>query len=318
MRVLMTGATGFVGANLARRLLSDGHDLHLLVRREASFWRLDGLLDSVRCYDANLQDRDAVARAVAQIRPEWIFHLAVHGAYSYQTDRQEIYRSNLLGTANLLEACEQTDFALFVNTGSSSEYGFKAYPPAEDDLPQPNSDYAVSKVAATLLCGHTARRLARPVITLRLYSVYGDYEEPRRLIPRLLRLGMERRWPPLVSPQIARDFVYVGDVVDAYLTVTQAPDMAFDAVYNIGSGTQTRLGGIVQIVRDLCAIEAEPVWNNMEKRVWDTDVWVGNVEKAARELGWTAPTSLQAGLSATMAWMHEHLADYPLVSPQAS
>ncbi len=312
MRVLMTGATGFVGANLARRLLSEGHELHILVRAEASFWRLSGILDAVHVHYANLQDRDAVFHAVANIRPEWIFHLAVHGAYSYQMDRQEIYLSNLLGTANLLEACEQTDFALFINTGSSSEYGFTSHPPSERELPQPNSDYAVSKVAATMLCGYNGRRLSRPVITLRLYSVYGDYEEPRRLIPRLLRLGLEGCWPPLVSPQIARDFVYVGDVVKAYLAVTQAPNPAFDAIYNIGSGTQTRLGEIVPIVRDLCAIEAEPIWNNMEKRIWDTDVWVGNVEKAAHELGWTAQTSLQAGLSATIAWMREHLTDYPL------
>src|ERR1700712_89866 len=123
----MTGATGFVGANLARRLLNDGHELHILVRDEAAFWRLGGVRDALHVHRANLQDRDAVIREVAPIRPEWVFHLAVHGAYSYQTDRQEIFRSNLLGTANLLDACEQTDFAAFINTGSSSEYGFIAH-----------------------------------------------------------------------------------------------------------------------------------------------------------------------------------------------
>lgn len=315
MRVLMTGATGFVGANLARRLLRDGHEVHVLVRPEAAFWRLNDVRDALHVHTANLQDREAVIDAAANIRPEWVFHLAVHGAYSDQTDRQEIYRSNVLGTANLLEACERSGFDVFVNTGSSSEYGFVAHPPAEDELPQPNSDYAVSKVSATMMCGYAARRLSRPVVTLRLYSVYGAYEEPRRLAPRLLRLGLEGRWPPLVSPQIARDFVFIDDVADAYLAVAHSPPAAVDAIYNIGSGRQTRLGEMVQAVRELCAIEAEPVWNNMGQRIWDTDIWVGNVEKAARELGWTPRTSLRDGLSATLDWMRQHLDAYPLEQP---
>jgi nucleoside-diphosphate-sugar epimerase len=312
MRVLITGGTGFVGANLARRLLRDGHEIHLIVRSQTAFWRLNDVRSALHIHVANLQDREAVIAAVAASRPEWVFHLAVHGAYSDQINREEIYRSNVLGTANLLEACERADFAVFVNTGSSSEYGFVSHAPGEDELPRPNSDYAVSKVAATMLCGYTARRLSRPVPTLRLYSVYGPYEEPRRLVPRLLRLGMEGQWPPLVSPRIARDFIYIDDVVDAYLKVVQASSAAPDAIYNIGSGRQITLGEIVETVRALCAIEAEPVWNNMEQRIWDTDVWVGNVEKAARELNWTPQTSLRDGLSATLSWMRDHQSDYPL------
>jgi nucleoside-diphosphate-sugar epimerase len=293
-------------------MLRDGHAVHILARNESAFWRLEGILDGLRIHHADLRDRERVCKAVSDIRPEWVFHLAVYGAYSYQTDRQEILCNNVLGTANLLEACEKTDFAAFINTGSSSEYGFKSHLPAEDEPLEPNSDYAVSKASATLLCSYTGRRIGRPIITLRLYSVYGAYEEPRRLIPRLLRLGLASRLPALVSPEIARDYVYIDDVVEAYLKAATTPGLSNGAIFNIGSGAQTCLAEVVQLVRELLCISAEPVWDSMQRRIWDTETWVGNVEKAARDLGWTPRTSLQAGLAATLEWLRDHLAHYPL------
>src|SRR5207248_2167482 len=138
----------------------------------------------------DLQDAEAVNQAVEQVRPEWVLHLAVYGAYSFQNDLNQMLHSNILGTANLLQACERTGFASFINTGSSSEYGYKPYAPAETEVLEPNSYYAVTKATATHLCGYTSRRISLPVTTLRLYSVYGPYEEPRRFIPRLIMHGL--------------------------------------------------------------------------------------------------------------------------------
>src|SRR5437870_5357142 len=125
-RVLLTGATGFVGANLARRLLRDGQDVHLLVRPEYDGWRLEAIRDDVRLVVVELADADAVERAVAASRPDWIFHLAAHGAYPGQTDLRQMVQTNIVGTINLVEAGLHTGCEVFVNTGSSSEYGFKA------------------------------------------------------------------------------------------------------------------------------------------------------------------------------------------------
>jgi len=89
-RVLLTGGTGFVGANLVRRLLADGHAVHLVVRPERSLWRLAGIRDDVKLHQSSLEDRAAVERVVRRARPEWIFHLAAHGAYSWETDLDRI------------------------------------------------------------------------------------------------------------------------------------------------------------------------------------------------------------------------------------
>src|SRR2546427_542530 len=101
-RVLLTGGTGFVGANLVRRLLADGHAVHLVVRPERSLWRLAGIRDDVKLHQASLEDRAAVERVVRRARPEWVFHLAAHGAYSWETDPDRILAVNLLGTVNPL------------------------------------------------------------------------------------------------------------------------------------------------------------------------------------------------------------------------
>ncbi len=194
-KVLITGASGFVGNNLARFMVQSGHEVYLILRSEHLDWRLEDIRDHVRMAFADLRDAESVAGHVKEIKPEWVFHLAAYGAYSFQTDVESILRTNIIGTANLLQACLKTGFEAFVNTGSSSEYGFKDHAPPENELPEPNSHYAVSKVAATMFCRYTAASTGARIATLRLYSVYGPYEEPRRLMPTLILAGLENRLP---------------------------------------------------------------------------------------------------------------------------
>jgi dolichol-phosphate mannosyltransferase len=209
--------------------------------------------------------------------------------------------TNLVGTANLLEAAAAVGFEAFVNSGSSSEYGYKDHAPAEDELPEPNSIYAVAKAAATMYCRQRARRSGLPVTTLRLYSAYGPFEEAGRLVPRLITEGLRGRLPPLVNPAVARDFVHVDDVCDAYLRAAAA-SVEPGAVYNVGSGRQTTIAEIVEIVRKLLAVEAEPAWGTMADRSWDTDVWVANPARIKAELGWSPNLDLEQGLARTIAW----------------
>ena len=154
----MTGAGGFVGASLARRLLAEGHDVHVLLRGGSDTWRLKDIRGALAVHEADLRNANAVCAAVRASAPDWIFHLAAHGAYSWQTDAQGIFESNALGTLHLLDACVRRGFDAFVHAGSSSEYGLKDHSPSEEEAPEPNSDYAVAKVAATMLCRQRAVR----------------------------------------------------------------------------------------------------------------------------------------------------------------
>jgi UDP-glucose 4-epimerase len=312
-RALLTGASGFVGANLARRLLSDGHQVHLLLRPNHQPWRVEEIKDQVTVHVADLHTIQAVDRVMAAARPDWIFHLAAHGAYPDQTDVDQMIATNVQGTANLLQAAERAGVEAFVNAGSSSEYGYKDHAPSEDEWLEPNSHYAVTKAAATHLCRLAAIKENRRVVTLRLYSAYGPYEEPRRLVPTLLVQGLAGRLPPLVNPDVARDYVYVDDICDAFVLAAATPNQPSGAVYNVGSGVQTSLRQIVDATRRLLKVQAAPVWGSMPERSWDTNVWISNPARIMTELGWSPKHDLDSGLRQTVDWLKsgpERLARY--------
>ena len=151
MRALVTGAGGFVGANLVAALAAAGHEVTAWVHPGGDTWRLDELGLPIEVEAVELLDGEAIERAVERGRPQWIFHLAAHGAYSWQRDSERIMQTNLVSTVRLLAACERIGFESFVHAGSSSEYGFQDHAPVESELPEPNSDYAVMKAAATSL-----------------------------------------------------------------------------------------------------------------------------------------------------------------------
>ena len=305
-RVMITGATGFVGANLARHLLHEGHKVHLLVRHGYAPWRIEAIRDQVRLHEVDLSNLQSLTRVVGSIRPEWVFHLAAYGAYSSQTDVQQMLQTNIIGTANLVQACLETGFEALINTGSSSEYGFKDHAPAETEWLDPNSYYAVTKASATLFCRYTAQSKNVPITTLRLYSVYGPYEEPTRLMPTLVLKGLRRELPPLVNPDIARDYVYVNDVNRAYLLAAAIKGQQLGAVYNVGTGIQTTLRQVVDVARRILDIRAEPKWGTMENRSWDTNTWVSNNRHIQEVLGWRPQYDFEAGFREMVTWFRDN------------
>ncbi|MGH9319962.1 MAG: NAD-dependent epimerase/dehydratase family protein [Vicinamibacteria bacterium] len=303
MRSLVTGAAGFVGAVLVRRLLQEGHEVHAVARPGGDPWRLEGIECPVHRVD--LADGPSVSALADRIRPEWIFHLAAHGAYPSQKDFRSMVETNVLGTIHVVESCLRAGFEALVNTGSSSEYGFTREAPSEDEEPRPNSDYAATKLTATRYCRAVAERHRVRLPTLRLYSVYGPFEEPTRLIPTLATRGMEGELPPLVSPIVARDFVFVDDVADAYLAAASGPGREFGAVYNVGTGKQTTIAEAVETARRVLAIPKEPRWGSMPDRAWDSPVWIADSRKMETELGWKARVSFEEGFARFVSWMRE-------------
>ena len=305
-RVVLTGATGFVGANLTRRLLSEGHEVHLLLRAKHNDWRIRSIMNDVYIHIVDLNNAETLSSTLSSIRPDWIFHLAAYGAYSSQTNLQQMADTNLVATANLVDVCVKLGFDAFINTGSSSEYGYKDHAPCEDEWIEPNSSYAVTKAAATHYCRFIAQSKNVNLATVRLYSFFGPYEEPGRLIPTLIIEGLQGKLPPLVNPTIARDYVFVDDISEAYLTLASNPGGISTKVYNLGSGTQLSLREVVEVACQSLPIRANPLWGSMPARQWDTPIWIADHSKITSDLGWKPVFSFIDGFQQTVSWFLSH------------
>jgi UDP-glucose 4-epimerase len=304
-RVLITGATGFVGANLCRRLLQEGHEVHCLVRPGYTGWRIEEIRPEIQLHSVELSDAAALEPLIAAIRPDWIFHLATFGAYSWQSDVRQIVQTNVVATTTLVEACLKSGFEIFINTGSSSEYGFKDHAPLESESIDPNSYYAVTKASATYFCRYSAARHHAAIPTLRLYSVYGPYEEPGRLIPQVILRGLRGELPPLANPQIARDYIYTRDVEDVYLKLAALGARAGGEVYNLGTGVQTSLAEVAELSRRVFDLAVLPQWGSLPAREWDTSVWRADIHKLSAALDWTPTFDFETGFRRTLDWFRE-------------
>ena len=199
--VLVTGAAGFVGACAVRALLRRGHEVHAVLRPGSDPWRLIGLGGPLARHRVDLADVGSVAALVRAVRPRAVVHLAAHGAYQRQSNFRAMVETNILGTTYLLEAAADAGVRAFVSAGSSSEYGFKREPMREEDRLEPNSHYAVAKAAQAHLCALAGRRGEMGAATFRLFSVYGPWEEPSRLIPTLIRRARAGLPLEMVAPR---------------------------------------------------------------------------------------------------------------------
>jgi nucleoside-diphosphate-sugar epimerase len=304
MSVLITGATGFVGASLVRRCLDRGREVHVIVRAGANTWRIDDIRTRVRQHEGDLLDADRVRAIVAAVRPSAICHLATHGGFAAQQDTRAIFETNIFGTMNLLRACETTDFDCFVNTGSSSEYGIANRPMEESDRIEPRGDYAVSKATSTLFCTSEAVEKGLPVMTLRLFSPYGPWDDGRRMVPYVVSSLLRGEAPQLSSPRHVRDYVYIEDVLDAYERAMAAP--LSGTVFNIGSGMQYTIGDVVDRIGAAVPGSVAPIWGARGPQRNEPAVWAANIEKARAQLGWEPRTSLPEGIARTVAWFRDH------------
>ena len=310
-RALVTGGTGFVGANLLGRLLRDGHDVHVLVRDGRRSWRIEAIRDGLTLHVLPLADAEGLRALFRELRPAWVFHLAAFGAYPEQTERRVMLETNVTGLVNLFDAAAAAGFEAFVNAGSSSEYGLVDHAPAETERLEPNSDYAVTKAFASQFLRFHARRDRLPVTSLRLYSVYGPWEEPSRFVPTLVRCALAGELPPLVDPRTARDFVYVDDVCEAFVRAARSAGDDPGAIYNVGSGVQTTIADAVAAARRVLSIRAEPEWGAFPARAWDTATWVADARSIERALGWKATRSFEEGFRETVEWSRTHVPPAP-------
>lgn len=214
---IITGASGFVGSNLVRRLLENNHKVYVISRKNSNLWRLNDVLQKLDIHIVDMNNVKKLKLLIRKIEPQYIFHLATYGGYPFQRDSGIIVQANILNTVNLMEAAKNcTSLKRFINVGSSSEYGLKSKPMRENDSTEPNTPYGISKVCQTNFAKYFYEKYNLPSVTLRLFSVYGPYEESGRLIYDIMMAIVKNKKLKLSTPIPRRDFIYIDDVMSGF------------------------------------------------------------------------------------------------------
>lgn len=304
-RYFITGGTGFVGANIVRLLVRRGAHVAVFARSKKPNWRLSDIKDALTVYEGDILQTNFTS-VFAREKPTVVFHLTAYGAMPRESNFDDMIDVNIKGLARILSAAQGSTIRLFVNTGSSSEYGPKDKKMRESDTTSPINDYGVTKAAATLLCQKVARNSSFSLVTFRLFSPYGYFEQPNRFIPSVIRSAITGMPFSATSALFVRDFIFIEDVVRAYFNAAQRTNSKVNGhIINIGSGSQYSLGDVVSCVEKIIKKKLDVRWDAKlrQARQIEPKRWEADISKAAQLLGWKPTVSLESGLKKTITWM---------------
>ncbi len=302
-RTLVTGAAGFVGANLVRRLAKAGCSVHAVVRPGAQPWRLTDHGPGVTVHAVDLASPAALAALFAAVQPELVFHLAAERGQTEKA-RAAMLRLNVLGAETLLELVRKHSVRRLVVTGSSLEYGSAGEPLHEDSAIAPVTWHGATKAAAHLLYRQAAQTNELPVVMLRLFHVYGPWESAHRLAPSVIRAALSGTPLELTVPGIRRDWIYVDDVCDALMLAADCTTPG--AVFNIGSGVPVANEEFVAAVEVVTGRPIALTETVFPSRLTDSTTRIADCSRAAAILGWSPRHDLLHGIRATIDWYLDH------------
>ena len=300
--ILVLGASGFIGANLFKILLSKREDVFGVCRLEKG-WRLEGV-DTKNIMFTDVNDSVALKNLINTITPRTVFDFISYGAYSFEESHEIVYQTNFLSLTNIVTLLEEKGVSAYIHAGTSSEYGLNSKQPKEDSSLEPNSHYSSSKIAASYFLKYMGKTRNFPTINLRLYSVYGPLEDSSRLIPNILNHAKVKKFPPLVDSDISRDFIFIKDACEAFiLAASKIHPELYGESFNIGTGNKTTIKELALTIKKVYKIKKNPIFSNMKKRNWDLNEWYSDSKKAEKVLGWKSKTSLVDGLNLTFNWL---------------
>ncbi len=306
MKVLITGAAGYIGSNLALKLSEEGivplgidsyNDYYSpeIKRTNAGLLKTTGI-DLFECNLATGDIDSIVAQADA------IVHLAAQPGISATTPWSGYHENNIIATHRLVEAAKQSDrLKLFANVATSSVYGLHATD-NEEKPPKPASWYGATKLYAEQEVLAMQRSMGLPACSLRLFSVYGPRERPEKLFPKLIRAIANDTEFPLYgnAREHQRSFTYVGDICDAILATIRNKDRIVGEIINIGTDLCFTTGEAIETVESVMGKKAKI--NRIDARPGYQKATHANIDKARSLLDWEPKTDLRTGVEQTVEW----------------
>jgi nucleoside-diphosphate-sugar epimerase len=291
MKVLVTGASGFIGPHLYRRLHALEAEVHAVSRTFHA-----SSMDGFRWRQADLANINSVRNLLVALRPEVIFHLAGHAAGGRDLERVlPTFHSNLTTTVNLLTAAAEVGCRRIVLASSLEE------PQSEAIESVPSSPYAASKWAGSAYGRMFHALYQAPVVLARIFMTYGPgYQDQRKLIPYVILSLLRGEAPKLASGEREIDWIYVDDVVEGLLAVARAAGVEGKTI-DIGSGELVSIRTLVRHLVRLINPDIEPLFGALDDRPLE-QVRVAEVANSLNISGWEPAVSLEEGLKRTVDW----------------
>jgi UDP-glucose 4-epimerase len=303
-RVLVTGATGFIGSHLVRRLLVEGAEVHAMTSTVSSIYpeRLLDVKDDITLHEANLIDRSAMDAVVGRARPSHVFHLGAYTHVGKSWSRvDECIQANIQGTVNLLQALDGTGYERFVYTGTSEIYGDIDVPFREDAAVNPISPYSVSKYAGERYCRMFHSGYGWPVVMVRPFNAYGPWQTPDRVIPEIIGRALRGEDLKMTQGRQTREFNFVEDLAEGFLAIGTAPGVEGE-LFNLGCGEEVSMRDLATTILDLMGNPIEPQFGALPDR--PTEIWrmYCDSSKVRERVGWAPRHTLAEGLAKTIDW----------------
>lgn len=298
--LLITGASGFLGAHVAAGAQQRGHDVRAAIRKTSDRRRLDRLASGITTVDIDLGDR-GIDLAGALTGVEAVIHCAAYGVDYRQGDFATALELNVAASMRLAEAAAEAG-CRFVHVGTSYEYGTEHGLLAEDRRLAPTGIYGVTKAAASLALQDLARRTGAPIAVVRPFSMYGPLESGHKFVPMVMEASRQGRAVALTPGDQERDYLYVGDVVAACLDLAMADPFPSGEIFNLCSGTGISLRTLAGAA--VTAAGGDPAvlrWGAKPYRPAESMRVVGDPAKIAAAMGWRATTPLRQGMERTVA-----------------
>jgi len=305
-RILITGANGFIGSNLTRKLVNSENHIDILTRNESDLWRINDISSECNIHHVDLIKFDNVESIINKINPEIVFHCAGHGIYPEQKDSKSIFSTNILGTLNLLLAIRKNNkLKRFVNLGSF----FENTTDNENDsnLRKKLEPYTISKIIQTSLVRKFYTEDNLPVVTLRVFTPYGRFDSPGRLISDIMTAIIKNRPLEIGSKTSMRDFIHIDDVIRALEVAGKQPNIEGE-IFDVGTGKGITVEEIVKKTEELTMHNCNVLWNDEKIREFDKrDSHILLNSKNNKKFNWKPEISINQGIMKTYEWYKENI-----------
>ena len=311
MKILVTGAVGFIGSHTSERLKSLGHEVFGVDNFSSYYSKKLKKLNEKGLIEKGVEiiEFDLRQPNLAEVLPKdinYIFHYAAQPGISSTSTFTDYFENNIIATKNLIDyALGLPDLKLFVNIGTSSIYGLEATYPV-DTAPKPASYYGVTKLAAEQLVLQKSREKQMKSCSLRLYSVIGPRERPEKMYTKLIDLGLKGEAFPLFkgSDKHLRSFTDIDDIVDGVVSVIDREEVVNGEVINLGTEvehtTQEGIEAVEKVLGKKIKINVIP------KRAGDQLRTKANIDKARKLLNYNPQTTLLQAVKKQVKWYKEN------------